>query len=171
MAIGANSYGSVAGVAVLTPIHATETGTYTTRTRPTLTQVETFIDEVSAALNIMLSTVGFTIPISDADVTPLLDMFVNQEVASIIEGMKGSGRFGPTRDRGRPSRFAVIHEDVATFVENYALGIERQGAARSNPITAGLAFREYDEAGDKVHPLFQRKGFGNVSTNWDVAND
>lgn len=168
MAIGANSYGSVLGVAGLVPRY-TVSSTFDTTTRPTLTQVESYIDSVSGIINSMLAQSGFAIPITNDSVKDALDLFVNDEVGSIAEGINGAGRFGPRATDGViPNRFKLLFEDVKLFIMGNADGFERLGATRTFSFTAGLAFRDTDESGDATHPIFQREAFGNTVTNWDL---
>jgi len=168
MAIGANSYGDAAEIGALVPRH-TDKGIFTGLTRPTLTQVETWVDQVSAVVNIMLADSGFSdVPVTQADVKLALDHFVNQEVAAIAEGVNGSGRFGPTGKRGgSQGRWAVIVEDVQEFLATFAIGIERLGVDRPTEPMAGISYRDIDEGGDDTAPIFQRKAFGNRFKDWD----
>ncbi len=165
-----NSYGTPAGVAALAPRYGSGTGDaidFTTTTRPTKLQVTTFIDQISGLLNSMLAEAGFTIPVTQADAVLALTYFVQEEVASIAEGINGSGRFGPTAKAPRKGRFAVIWDDVKMFVEMNKTGLERMGAARPYGVTAGVLYRANDEAGDPTFPIRQRKEFGNLFENWD----
>lgn len=170
MAIAASSYGSVVGVAALVPFQATGQGdaaTFSAGTRPTLAQVESFIDSVSAIANGKLAELGFVIPISDTDVVPMLDLFVNEEVAALVEGVNGSGRFGPSARKPGAGRYQMILDDVSAYLEGIAVGLERLGAARSNVLTAGLSGRTVDERGNATFPLFQRDSFGETFKDWD----
>jgi len=167
MAIGANSYGTVIGVAAFVPNYSAG-GNFNAATRPTLTQVESWIDSVSGILNSILAEAGFTIPVTDDDVKDALDFFINQEVASVCEGVNGSGRFGPTSKQvGKQGRFALMLEDVKAFVEGNQAGFERLGAERSYDATSSIAFRDSDESGEAVVPLFERKAFGDAAREWD----
>ena len=167
MAIGTHSYGSTIGTAALVPRWASS-GDFTTTTRPTLAQAESWIDQVSGMLNAMLARAGFTIPISDDDVKDALDLFVNQEAAAMADGVNGSGKFGPTAKAvGKQGRFNILMEDVQDFIEAYAVGFERLGAERTTTVASGIGYRNVDESGDEIHPIFQREGFGNVFSNWD----
>lgn len=172
MTIATNSYGDVDEIASLCPRLADAvTYKFTTATRPTLTQAESFTDQVSSVLNIMLAEQGFKIPISQADCKLALDLFVNQEVAAIAEGINGSGRFGPAVGKGTPKgRYALMMDDVKNFVEQQAAGLQRLGAVRTKSLTEGIAYRDTDESGRPVAPIFQRSGFGNYFENWDSEN-
>ena len=167
MAIGANSYGTTVGVVALVPNYGSS-GDFTTGTSPTLAQVEGWIDSVSGILNYILAEAGFTIPVDDDDVKDALDFFVNQEVSYICEGVNGSGRFGPTSKAvGKQGRFALMLEDVKAFVEGNKAGFERLGAERAYDTTSSIAFRDTDESGEAVTPMFQRKSFGDSFKDWD----
>ena len=170
MTIGANSYGTVAGIAALTPRYANTGATFDASTKPTITYVEAFIDQVSGIVNSYLAQNGFSIPVTQADVKLALTMFVQEEVAAIVEGINGSGRFGPTtKSPGKRGRFAVITEDVAAFIEGNAYGFELLGATRSKGIMSGAAYRDVDEGGNDVIPIFQRGAFENSFKDWDPS--
>ena len=164
------AYGSTAGVVALVPRWASG-GSFDGTTRPTATHVTSWLSEVSTMLDIKLSELGFTVPITDADVTPMLDLFTNTEVAVMADGVNGSGKFGPTgmkKDK-RGSRWHLIMEDVNAFLDEVAVGLERSGAARTSSTTTGVGYRDTDEQGDDTFPLRQRREFHDWSsqTNWD----
>ena len=122
---------------------------------------------MSGTLNSILSQEGFSIPVIQADVKLMLDMFVNQEVAAIVEGINGSGRFGPSSKKVAQSRFQMIFDDAKAFIESNAVGMARLGATRSNTAITSIAYRDGDEGGNAVGPIFQRSGFGNTFQDWD----
>lgn len=155
MTLGANSYGSTAGVAALTPRYANSSGLFDTTTRPTLLTVEAQIDEISGLANVILSQVGLTVPIAQADAKLALDIFVNEEVAAIVEGINGSGRFGPTTKEPGRSRFRIIMDDLQSFVSQQAQGFENLGVPSSKQ-TVSIGFSAAD-----YNPLFTRDQFGN----------
>ena len=169
MPIGANSYGSTGGVAGLTPRYATSSGVFDATTRPTLTQVESYIDQVSATINVMLARLGFSIPVSNAQGVLMLALFVNEEVAQIVEGINGSGRFGPGQKQIGRSRYQLITADVQEFIDTNAEGLEAIGATRTTSDVGAVGFRDTDERGNETGPIFQRSGFGNTFKDWDKA--
>lgn len=119
-------------------------------------------------LDSILAQAGFTVPINDDDITPALDAFTNGIVAEIVEGTKGQGRFGPrTGNRQQPqSRFRIIMDDVKAFVEANAFGFEQMGATRGNDIAGSISFRDLDDGGNEIVPIFQRGAFGNHVKDW-----
>lgn len=166
MALGANSYGDTAEIAALTPRYANGSGAFDASTTPKLTQVESETDQVSAILNVVLAELGFTIPVTQADAKLMLDWFVNHEVAAIVEGINGNGRFGPSQ-HSPGGKQTIIEKEVRDFVTRYATGIERLGAGRNYSATSGLGYRDTDNSGDATFPLFQREGFGATFEDWD----
>lgn len=167
MALLTNSYGDTGEVASLVPRYASAGGAFDLTTRPTISQVESFCDQVSALLNALLAQHGFSIPVTNSDAVLMLDLFVNQEVASIVEGVNGIGRFGPTAKNASGSRFTMIMSDVMDFVKSNAIGLERLGATRTYDPIAGIGYRGQDEGGDDTAPIFQRDAFGNSFKDWD----
>jgi len=165
--VGTNSYGTPNGVAALTPRYANGSGTFLTTDRPSLQTVINLLDQVSGLLNSMLAQSGFQIPIVQADVVLALTIFVQEEVASIAEGINGSGRFGPTAKAPNKSRFNLIMEDLQDFIVANADGFETLGAVRSHSAIGMIGYRGYDQAGDEIVPLFERKAFGNDVQEWD----
>ncbi|MBC8076957.1 MAG: hypothetical protein H7Y32_12845, partial [Chloroflexales bacterium] len=84
MALNANSYGSVAGVEAYVA-HLTAAGVFTVSTRPTLAQVEGFIDQMSARLNAWLAQAGYGIPVTVPQAVLVLSNFANLGAAGLAE--------------------------------------------------------------------------------------
>jgi len=164
--VGANSYGTAAGVASYVPRYANGSATFDGTTRPKLTQIESFIDQISSLVNAILASNGFHTPITQADVKLAITIFVEQEVAAIAEGINGSGRFGPTTKTPNKSRFQIIMEDISAFILEHADGFENLGAERDQPTGMEILTRGVDAAGKESFPIFQREAFGNVFENW-----
>lgn len=157
MAIGANSYGSVAEVEALAPRY-TNSGVYDATTRPTLIQVEKFIDRVSGMFNLLLAEEGFDIPVVNADAKLVCDEFVIEQVVQLCHGANGSGPFAPGSERLRNrTAFAIISSEAAGFVSQHAVGFEFLGAARSRAQTFGLGCTLTDSDGDDLVKMFSRE--------------
>ena len=157
MAIGSNSYSSVDEVEALT-LRYTNDGDYDATTRPTLTQVETFIDRVSAILNVLLAQAGFEVPVSQADAKLALDDFAVDQAAQLCHAANGAGPYAPgsTELRGRRARSAII-EEAEQFISSHAAGLEALGAERERALTDGLACRTIDNNDDEIEPMFERE--------------
>lgn len=160
------NYSATTEVAALTPRYANGAD-YDATTRPLKTSVTLYLEQVSGIVDSMLATEGFTVPVTETASALAIDMFVSQEVASICEGINGSGRFGPSKKSTRGSRFAIILEDVQSFIKANATGFELMGAARPRTVASGIGARTTDASGDDTFPIFQREGFGNVFEDSD----
>lgn len=168
MAIGANSYGSVAEVATLTRVY-TSNGSYGVSTIPTQTEVEKMIDRVSGLVNVLLAEAGFAIPVSQADAKLALDDFVVGQVALVIHGAHGSGIYAPGSERMRSTTpMRVILKEAEGFIAEHAEGFEQLGATRNRHATDGLECWDTDDAGNAIEPIFQRGMIGNTIEDWDA---
>lgn len=170
MAIGANSYGSVAGVVALCPRYGSG-GTFTTTTRPTLAQVEAWIDQVSALINGYLSGKGFAIPITQTDAVTALALCVNQYAADLAESVNGAGRLGPNTEilkyRGQ---WEVITRELRTYLDEISTGWERLGATRTTSVFGNVGYLNQTNSGGAVFPMFTRESFGGETfTEEDAA--
>ena len=167
MTIGGNSYGSVAEVQALTARYLSS-GAFTTATRPTLAQVETWIDNASATLNVMLAKAGFSIPIADTDAKAACGQIVVEVVVDMCHAANSTGRFFTERalEKGL-SPMKVLRQDMADWVEAMAAGLELLGATRTYSALSGIAYRDTDNSGDATFPIFQRESFGNVFDDSD----
>lgn len=171
MAVSANSYGTSADVAALTPRYSNGAGDFDEATKPTQARVEGYIDNVSAMANGCLSQMGFSIPVSSSsapDVVLILKQLVTETVAVIVEGINGTGRYAPTakqiQARGLNN---AIYQDVCDFLNGMAFGLEAMGADKSSDEAESIGFRQFDQSGNEIFPIFQRKAFGNRFDKWD----
>lgn len=168
MTVGAHSYGSANGVASLVPRYA-DNGTFTAASRPTLQQAETWINQTSAIVNSLLAESGFATPVTQADAVLLLAGLVESVVAEYAEYANRAGRFWSDGAQDRMiSVYKVLHSEISSWINQYAKGIENMGASRTAESGSEIVFRDTDEAGDLVPPLFQRKDFGDVKVDSDT---
>jgi hypothetical protein len=166
MGVGANSYGAATDVAALTK-RFTDAGSYTTSTTPTLAQVENWIDQISAILNVLLAEQGFSIPITNPTTVLMLKSFVTTQVADLCNYANSAGRFFSEKGL-KTGPWAAIQKDAAEFIAEHASGIEKLGATRTTSGLDALEFRETDDAGNDIEPMFARKQFGSSTTDWDT---
>ena len=164
-----SDYGTLGGVGALVPTVSGTAYDFAATTNPTSTTVTRLLEQISGVVNSVLAEHGFTTPITTpADVNAALDGFVDQEVAAIVAGLRGSGRFGPSsKSMVKMGYMGLISKDVADFIELSKTGFEQLGAARSRDSAEGIGARTTDASGDDVAPIFQREAFGNVTTDWD----
>lgn len=170
MAIAEN-YGSAVGVVALVPRYGSGKGdaeVFTTVTRPTLLQVETWLVMVSSAIITCLATEGFEAPVEDdsEEVKELLDMFANTAVSSLVEGVNGVGRFGPNKKAGKRGgigfALTIIAEEACAFISDNASGFVLLGLPRPRSLMDQVGFV------NDTFPIRQREEFGNLFTNWQT---
>ena len=168
MAIGDNSYGSVAEVAALVGRY-TASGSFSDSTRPTSTQVEKLIDRVSGLVNVLLAEQGFAIPVSQADAKLALDDFVVEQAVQLCHAANGAGPYAPGSEslRGQ-SPMKVIMREAEGFIGEHAVGLEFLGATRDRAATYGLQCRAEDAGGDELVPPFSREMIGHEIVDWDT---
>jgi hypothetical protein len=169
MGVSANSYGSPDEVAALTQRFTDpNTHLFTPTTRPTLAQVEEFIDRVSGILNVLLAGQGFSIPITQSDARLALAQFVVTECADLVNYANSAGRFFTEKNLGSSPWHAIL-KDAEEFISQNASGFEALGAIRVRSAVIGLKATTRNDAGDVIEPFFDRKQFGNRTTDWDVS--
>ena len=167
MAIGANSYGSVAEVAALCKRY-TAAGSFGETTNPTSTQVEGMIDRVSGIVNVLLAEAGFAVAVSQADAKLALDDFVVNQVVQLVGAANSAGIYAPGSEALRKTTPGqIILKEAQAFIGEHAAGFQALGATRTRDLTYGLACRTEDDAGETIEPVFQRAMIGNVVVDWD----
>jgi len=171
MTVGTRSYGSAEEVAALTR-RFTANGSYTTSTIPTLTQVESFIDTVSAWINNSLARNGFAVPVTQADVKLILAGMAVEAVGDLVQAANSAGRFFTEKalERGLEP-YRTLRREISDSIDQQAAGFEALGAQRAEGKLGQIAFRDSDEDGNKVEPLFQRKGFGGSNRGLGVGSN
>lgn len=141
------AYGSAAGVAALSPRYATESGgVFGTTSTPKLAHVTDWIAQISAMLNVAMSGYGVTTPVTDADVTPMMDAFVNGWTAAVVRGVNGQGKFAE-KPMTADEMLLLIGEAAAAWVARNIGGIGSQlgvtPAALATPtVSIGSFIRE-----------------------------
>ncbi len=166
MAVGAKSYSAAADVAALTG-KFTASGAFTASTNPTLTTVEKWIDRVSGILNVLLAEQGFVIPVTQADVKLVLEQYVVTQVADLVNYANSAGRFFQDKNL-KTGPWQAIQKEAAEFIAEHAEGLQKLGASRTTGGLDGLDFRESDDAGDPIEPMFSRKQFGTRNVDYDT---
>jgi len=173
--VAAKVYGSLAEVAAMVGRY-TSSGSFTTSTRPTQAEVQRFLERVSALLNTLLATEGFSIPVTQADAKLALDDFVVNHVVQLCHAANGAGPYAPGSEELRGAGSAgraggrtpmkVILDEAKEFVELYSAGLEALGATRTRSAMGNLECRTSDDAGDELVPMFQREMIGHSIVDW-----
>jgi hypothetical protein len=155
--VGARSYGTAVKVAALTG-RWTNAGVYDATTNPTLTTVESWIDDISSMMNVVLKGAGFTIPVTQEDAKAAIGMLVVGQVAELCNAAHSTGKFYSEKALER-GEYSIIRAEIDSWVKANADGLELLGAERGRASTAGVLFRDTDASGNAVTPLFKRGGF------------
>jgi hypothetical protein len=130
-------YGTVDGVAALSAMwsdngHFYDEDVYQRPTVPSLSQVEEWLAQVSASLDVALAIYGFVVPITVAAVLPSLDQKVNGIVRDLVDYSHGAGRFFTTQSiESGVSPFAAIEKELRDWVAESAYGFEALGCLRN----------------------------------------
>jgi len=166
LAISADSYGSVAEVLAYTR-HLITGGdaTYTPLTRPTLAEVERFIDRRSAKINGVLAANGYAVPVTG----PAAAIAMLAEIA--VMGAAGDCELTQRHSGSRPEGESDREYE---FLQAYDRGLAALagpefaalGAAQARPSSAiaGLSFGGRTAGGGALRPVFGRTSFGNDPT-------
>ena len=153
MTLHANSYGSVDGVARYVR-RLTVAGVFTESTRPTLADVEAFLDEQSAVLNGWIAEAGYTVPVTQTDAAMALGRYANIGAAGLCELTQAAAGYGQDGEDTRENRFLAEFAKAEAWIKSGALG--GLGVTQTS-LGSGLAGLR---VGGK-QPIFRRSMFGN----------
>jgi hypothetical protein len=155
------AYGTTGGVAALTKRYTNSGAVFDATTNPTVTTVTAWLAEISAMVNIAMASSGFAVPIVDADITPALDGLVNALTADLVHAANSTGRFFSERAlENGVSPIKAINKDVWGWLEVNIAGLSASGAVRVLSDAGQIAYRETDDSGTEIDPLFSRNRFG-----------
>jgi hypothetical protein len=154
----------VAGVSALAYRWTDDSGDFTALTEPTLAQVESWINQVSAMLNVAMAQCRYTtFPITIEIITEMLDGYVNQTVSTICEGRHDIGRLGPTALTNNVtgsvrSMWQVVGGEAATFIKDNCdafeyLGLERDPLNSSKGRTTTTSTIRADAYSDDLNAI------------------
>lgn len=160
------SYGTPEEVASLVSRYTTS-GAFGLTTRPTLEQVERYLDRISGIANTLLAQEGFSTPVAEPRAKAALDELVIEAVVELCHLSNSAGRFFTDRTLRAQNPMRAIREELAAWIDEHAAGLENLGAARGTSLVSQIAYRDTDESGDPTFPIFQREAFGNRFDDWD----
>lgn len=177
MSIRSDSYSSTSEIKpfVRHMLNSNSTGytTFNSTTRPTLSEVEKFIDRVSGVLNVSLWKAGFNPSNvrSNSTAKLLCDDFVTmQSVAQVELTQRGEG-FG-SEENNRYGAFHGLYKDAKKFIDDNALGFKFMGVSVSKYSAQGLKYTGLDAQSERTdaddtsleQPLFIRR-------QWEADNE
>ena len=168
MTIRADSYSSSAEVTAFTRHLLRGQLAYNSTTRPSLTELEKFIDRASGVLNVALSQKGFqpSAVIGNSTAKLLCDDFVTTIASKYVEMTQRGAGYGDQQG-SRTAVFTNLYKSAEAFVDANKLGIQRLGVTQAYPLSAGLAFTALGDQADRSdiqdstleQPFFRRGQF------------
>jgi len=169
MAIRTDSFSSANEVTAFTRHLLAGQSAYNSTTRPTLTEVEKFIDRASGVLNAAIAREGFAPSAVYANSTAKLacDDYVAQEAAKQVE-MTQRGVGYSSQEGSRVSAFNMKRKSAYEFISEQKLGFIRLGIAQNYKVSDGLAFTGLDAQDERSDPddtALEQPKF--VRSQWD----
>lgn len=163
-------YGTLAGVASYTK-QWTDNGDFTDadcleclqdlETNPTKTEVNTWLDQISAAMDTALAGEGFIVPVTHIGALKSISMIVEQYVADLVKYANNTGRFATERARESGIEpLITIDKNILAWAHSHAAGLEEQGVPRTD-VPGNQIFTKENT------PIFSRKAFGNTFQDWN----
>lgn len=173
MTIRADSYSSSGEVTAYTRHLLDGQLAFNSITRPTVTELEKFIDRASGVLNSAISAAGFTPASVYANSTAKLacDDWVTMKATKYVElTQRGTGY---SADEGSRTAAFEMGKDAKEYVDMFALGWIRLGITQGYKLSDGLAFTGMTAQKDRAdpedtsieQPLFKRRQFNNQYAN------
>ncbi len=155
MSVGANTYGSVAGVEKLVG-DVVASRTFGTGTVPTLAQVEGILDDVASDLNRELEVEGYTVPVASADATArdFLAAANNYGAAATVLGMVPATTYNPDDEETGNERAQMYSRHFAHAIK--MIREHRLKAGGTSNLSAIYAGASEDDDGNTKLPLFTR---------------
>lgn len=131
------AYGTAAGVAA----HAktwTRGGTFydasasplVAATKPSLTEVATWIEQVSDMFDRAISNEGFVVPVTATKSVSMITLEVERIVADLCDRVNGTGRLAQDRVL-HIGYMKVLANEIKAWVQEGATGFENDGVART----------------------------------------
>ena len=162
-------YGDANNVAASCTMWTNTSGLFDETTTPKKSQVENWIEQLSGVADIALRQYGFTAtPVTDTTVIGMLSFLIEGLVADLCHASHRAGRFYSERAIKIGANVqTIIGKEILAWVAENVEGLVLLNVEREE-IAEGIGFKDTNEAGDELFPIFQREAFANVFDNWDV---
>lgn len=151
MTLRADSYGSTSEVKANTRHLLDGQSTFNTTTRPTLTELEKFIDRASGILNVALRGVGLSVPITNSTAKLSCDDWVVNHATAHVEMTQRGAGFSEDQNT-RAGSFMALNESAQEFAAMMAIGFRRLGVTVSDKVSDGLQFTGLDARDQRSDP-------------------
>lgn len=166
MTIRGDSYSNVTSVLVFTRHLLDGQTNFNSTTRPTIGEVEKFIDRASGVLNVALSVAGLIAPITNSTAKLVCDDWVTARAAEYTElTQRGVGY--SEGEGSRVTGFRNLYTSATKFVNEMRIGLIRLGVSEAHRASEGLQFTGLDAVsrrddpsdGSLEQPMFSRNLF------------
>lgn len=129
------AYGDVDNVAALARVWTdngsfTDSTLYADGTNPSLAQVTTWLEQVSATLDLVLATQGFDTPVTSVQAIAAIDPLVESLVVDLCHSSNSTGRFAVTGGVDGLSPLMQIRKELDEWVMLNAVGLEGMGVTK-----------------------------------------
>lgn len=153
MAIRTDSYSSANEVTALTRHLLRGQTSFNSTTRPTLTELEKFIDRASGVLNVAIAQRGFlpAAVLANSTAKLMCDDWVTTQAAKMTEITQRGAGYGDQQG-SRTAVFTNMYKSAQDFIDANKLGMQRLGIAQQNPLSAGLTFTGLTDQADRTDP-------------------
>ncbi len=180
MSLRADSYSSTGEVKAFTRHLLAGQSNFNSTTRPTLTDLEHFIDRVSGVLNVSLAQSGFLPTNFRVNSTAKLmgdDWVTTQAVKYTELTQRGTGY--SEADGSRIGAFNGLYKAAADFIDANKLGLQRIGVPQTFKLSDGLQFTGLDAKSMRADPQddtlaqpdFSRNQFDFPTINTDLERE
>jgi hypothetical protein len=151
MSIRADSYSSAAEVTAYTRHLLDGQTAFNSTTRPTVTELEKFIDRASGVLNLALAQHGFAASAVIANSTAKLacDDWTSARAAEYAELSRRGAGYNDS-EGSRTDAFSNLAKRATDFVKANSLGFVRLGVTQSYKASDGLAFTGMTAQADRT---------------------
>jgi len=157
MATSSDSYGNTTGVERLIG-DIVVSRSFSTTTVPTLLQIELFIDDIGADLNVALSANGYSVPVSTTDnaiVHRWLEGINNFGAAALALGSIPMTAIAPGQEDAGTNRMEMYQAFFNRAITRIDEKKVRASRSRGR-LAAIMAGSQSDTDGDRKLPLFKR---------------
>ena len=153
MSIRVDSFSSAAEVTAYTRHLLDGQNAFNTTSRPTVTELEKFIDRSSGRLNVAIAAEGFAPSAVYGNSTAKLacDDYVTMKSAKYVE-MTQRGTGYSVNEGSRLAAFEMDDRKENEFVADMALGWKRLGIAQTTRMSEGLQFTGLTVQSDRTDP-------------------
>ncbi len=166
MAVKANTYGEVIGVAVLVG-DLVDSRTFSSSTIPTDTQVELFLDDTASEINVALDQQGYIIKVVSADFPDAFDWLVSLNekgaAALVLSTLPAEAYVEPGEEAPAGTRRQYYQREFERGLKR--IKDQQLNVGRSNSrLSKVFAGSQEDSSGNKKLPIFTRAGTEYPST-------